>query len=56
MQKKKTVKKDSKKKKFLFIDLELFFANNIKLIFLVFIAVFSYLLLLRSFPMLQICF
>ena len=28
MQKKKTVKKDSKKKKFLFIDLELF-ANNV---------------------------
>ena len=27
MQKKKTVKKDSKKKKFLFIDLELFFEN-----------------------------
>ena len=40
MQKNKTVKKDSKKKKFLFIDIELFFENNLKLIFLVIIAVF----------------
>ena len=50
MQKKKTVKKGSKRKKFLFIDLELFFENNLKLISLVLIAVF---LLSSSFEILS---
>ena len=49
MQKKKSVKKDSKKKKFPFLDLELFF-ENVKLIFLVIIAVF---LLYSSFEILS---
>ena len=50
MQKKKPVKKGSKKKKFLFIDLELLFENNLKLVSLVIIAVF---LLSSSFEILS---